>query len=107
MSQKMKGLMSFYALVTNFDQLRDLDGWMKWVVVKGYETRCDILEKKYKVKPYKLTDKQLLDGSWYRFKKYPLETRLPSFIRGWRAARKYYATYGPQVFETPMYYNES
>jgi RNA-directed DNA polymerase len=31
------------------------------------------------------------------------ETALPSFVRGWRAARKYYLTYGLTDVEPPQY----
>jgi len=101
---KMSGLMSFYALLEDRNGLAELDGWLSRQIyaaaIKRYETGL------FPVTPRAIMNiKNVIDGSWYTadFTGDRLDARLPSFVRGWAAARKYYMTYGLNNVQSPTY----
>lgn len=101
---KMRGLMSFYPLVSSVDQLRRLDGWLWNVLDRALRERqkaLGALGHAY-TRPSRA---DLLSGAWYNEPKIKNETRLPSFVRAWRAARKYYFRYGLKDISPPSYYS--
>lgn len=102
--RKMRGLMSFYPLVSSIEQLSDLDGWLLSVVFRALREREKALAKlgHFYTRPSK---SEIISGSWYQEKTIKNETRLPSFVRAWRAARKYYLKYGLADIEPPSYYS--
>lgn len=103
--RRFKGLMSFYPLVTQVDQFAMLDGWLISVLRRALRERARLL-KKFGVKLSPLTERQIIDGSWYKFQNgIQLETGAPSFVLAWRAARKAYRQYGLADFESPAYYS--
>ena len=53
----------------------------------------------------RLTKDQLLSGSWYDYPQIRNDASLPSFVRAWRAARKYYRRYGLSGIQPPRYYS--
>jgi len=52
-----------------------------------------------------LLKSELLSGEWYNYPQIRNDARLPSFVRGWRAARRYYLRYGLKSIEPPSYYS--
>ncbi|MGN6516973.1 MAG: hypothetical protein ACTHLR_14160 [Rhizomicrobium sp.] len=101
---KVRGLMSFYPLVDSPEQLVQLDGWLLSVVSRALRER----EKSLHAIGYSYERpslKELLNGEWYKHAAIKNETQLPSFVRGWRAARKYYFRYGVKNIVPPSYYS--
>ena len=101
---KMRGLMSFYPLVSSLEQLSALDGWLLSVLQRALREREKVLRglgHTY-ARPSKA---EILSGNWYRETTIRNETRLPSFVRAWRAARKYYFRYGLKDIKPPSYYS--
>ncbi|HBF56599.1 MAG TPA: hypothetical protein DDW72_22275, partial [Afipia sp.] len=99
----MKGFMGFYALLDDPDALARLDGWFVSTVKQA-------LYKRYKILGISKTfsSNELILGSWYNSAKYSTskfdpKPRMPSFVRGWAAARKYYFAYGLDGVEPPKY----
>lgn len=112
--RRVKELMSFYALLDDKEKLRYLDGWLAGVIERAMRKRDKILREKYDTAGLTPSSESLIRGDWlnldsWRGDKKP-EVRLPSFVRGWRAARKYYMTFGLKDIEPPKYgyqYNNS
>jgi RNA-directed DNA polymerase len=102
---RFKGLMSFYPLVTTVEQFATLDGWLLSVIRRAHRERARILKKQFDVTVPPLKRKWLLDGSWYQYDQIVLETTVPSFVLGWRTARKAFKQYGLSDFEVPTYYS--
>lgn len=107
MLRKMKGLMGFYCLLDDSSELRKLDGWMLSVVRRAMVVRSRVLLTKYGKLCPTPTNAQLATGNWLDTKAWRggdlPETRMPSLIRGWRAARKHYYTFGLENVEAPTY----
>lgn len=102
----VRGLLAFYPLVTTSDSLKQLDGWLKNVVQRAIVERNKLIKNEGLPAnlQYKISEPFLISGDWYN-SSVPNETRLPSFVLGWRAARKYYARYGLSGIEGPSYYS--
>jgi hypothetical protein len=99
--------MSFYALLDDKERLQYLDGWLAGVIERAMRKRDKILQAKYGTTGLKPSSESLIRGDWmnlsaWRGEQKP-EVRLPSFVRGWRAARKYYMTFGLKDVEPPKY----
>lgn len=106
---KIKGYMSFYCLINNGDKFKELDGWLINTLFLAYKKRCRMLQKRGYKQPIIPKDK-LISGNWYIPQKsrngnghFTPETRLPSFLRGWRAARKFYYVFGLEEISKPNY----
>jgi len=96
-----KSLLSFYPLVTNSEQFRELDGWLLNVLRRAQKRRMILIQQH--VPNYRVyTEDELLSGSWY-VSEIPNETRLPSFFRAWRYVRKLLNVFGASRFPTPDY----
>lgn len=100
---KMRGLMSFYPLVTSLEQLRELDGWLLSALGRALKEREKVL-KAMGNSYSRPNTRDLVSGAWYGEKKIKNETMMPSFVRAWRAARKYYFRYGLKDIKPPSYY---
>jgi len=100
----VRGLMAFFPLTTRISELRSLDGWLLNVVSRAQRERMRVLAA-FGYTQSVLTKAQLLDGSWYQYPAIFNDVRLPSFVRGWRAARKYYLRYGLSGIDAPSYYS--
>lgn len=100
----VRGLMAFFPLATRIGELRELDGWLLNVFTRAQRERVRVLAAFGHNQP-RLTKAQLLDGSWYNYPQVFNDARLPSFVRGWRAARKYYLRYGLSGIDAPSYYS--
>lgn len=104
---KMRGLMSFYALLDHKEALQELDGWLLNSVQRAMRVRNEIISKSYGWSTLRPSKSVLLKGSWldlanWNGTDYP-EVEFPSFVRGWRAARRYYLIYGLKDVEPPKY----
>jgi hypothetical protein len=103
---RFRGLMSFYPLVTSVEQFRELDGWLIDIVLRALKERYRILKEKWGIDQSLLTKDDLINGTWYQYQRgIRLETRVPSFVLAWRAARKAFKQYGLTDFDQPNYYS--
>lgn len=105
--RRMKGLMGFYCLLDDPDTLRQLDGWILSIVRRAMVKRNKILTSKFSRDCPTPTNAELATGSWldtaaWREEPFP-DARMPSLVRGWRAARKHYFTFGLEHVEAPNY----
>lgn len=105
--KKMRGLMSFYALLDDQDTLRSLDGWLVNSLRQATRKRNAILIKKFGYSSISPSNIDLIKGNWIDSSCWDGEDkpdfRIPSFRRGWRAARKYYYTFGLKDVRPPKY----
>ena len=107
--KKIRGYMSFYCLIDHGEILKELDGWLVYAILSVYKKREKFLDGLGLQYP-DINKSSIISGSWYTpqidfdgkglFKP---EVRLPSFIRGWRAARKFYYIFGLENVEKPKY----
>lgn len=105
--KSMRGLMGFYALLEQKSPLATLDGWLTNSIKRALRKRNTILNSRYNINGLSPDEESLIVGDWldiqaWRGNDYP-EAGLPSFVRGWRAARKHYYTFGLENVEPPSY----
>lgn len=110
--RKMRGLMGFYCLIENSESLRELDGWILNTVRRAMVTRRQVLTHRFGRDCPTPCNRDLALGSWLsvgawrRFEegdRDELEVIFPSLVRGWRAARKHFFTYGLESVQAPGY----
>ncbi|GAA5656924.1 hypothetical protein Brsp06_03297 [Brucella sp. NBRC 13694] len=111
--KRMKGLMGFYCLVEDSTLLKELDGWTLNIVRRACVHRDRILKNKYGATSPTPSNKELALGSWLSLDAWhdrgdgtdteEVEVIFPSLVRGWRAARKHYFTYGLESVQAPGY----
>jgi RNA-directed DNA polymerase len=101
---KVKGLMSFYVLMSDPGQLSDLDGWLLNSVRRALTERYKVIGANFGLQQKPPTKAQLKNGGWYTHPTIRSETRCPSFLRGWRGARKYFLRFGLGDVTPPLYY---
>lgn len=99
--------MGFYCLIEDPSALREIDGWMLSIVRRSMKLRNEILSVEYGMNCPTPNKKQLATGSWldsgaWRGSDLP-ESSMPSLVRGWRSARKYYYTFGLEKVQAPAY----
>lgn len=105
----MRGLMGFYALIEQKNRLQALDGWLVDILLRGMKARASVLSVQYNAQGLLPNKPLLISGDWLNLdawdisSNYP-ERSLPSFVRGWRAARKHYFTFGLEDVQPPNYY---
>lgn len=99
----VRGLLAFYPLVSRASTLKMLDGWLKNIILRAIRERNKLLLSQG-LTPYKIDESALIDGSWHS-SDVNNETSLPSFVLGWRAARKYYKRFGLSDIQSPSYYS--
>ena len=105
--RRMKGLMGFYCLLDSSSELRKLDGWMLSIIRRAMVKRNEILASQYSSQCPTPSNQELATGTWldkraWRGDPKP-EAKMPSLVRGWRAARKHYFTFGLEHVEAPNY----
>jgi RNA-directed DNA polymerase len=100
----IRGLMAFFPLTTDVRQLAELDGWLLNVITRAQRERVRMLGG-FGHALARLTKQQIIDGSWYHYPLVNNDAALPSFVRAWRAARKYYLRYGLAQIQPPSYYS--
>lgn len=113
--RKMRGLMGFYCLIEDPRPLKDLDGWM----VNAVRRACSERAKRLALLPSQgcptPNNRDLISGDWLNLSHWrsddegvvPPEVQFPSFVRGWRAARKHYFTFGLEGVQSPAYESSS
>lgn len=100
----IRGLMGFMPLMTNRRQLEQLDGWLLNILLRAQRERVRVsIAHGYPLE--RLSRAQIVDGSWYNFGDIQQDSAAPSFVRAWRAARKFYLRYGLVGIEPPAYYS--
>jgi hypothetical protein len=104
---RMRGLMGFYALLDDHKALARLDGWLVSTIKQALFKRYKIMgTKKITIKVPNL--QSLIHGHWYFGHLYNApgfspDARMPSFVRAWAAARKYYYAFGLESVDPPRY----
>lgn len=101
----MRGLMGFLPLITDPEQLIALDGWLLNVMRRAQRERVRVLHNHFGTVTSRLTGNDLITGGWYNYPLINNDASLPSFVRAWRVARKYYKRYGLSGIEPPRYYS--
>lgn len=103
----MKGMMGFYCLLDDAEELRQIDGWMLSAVRRAMVKRNLILESRFSNRCPTPNNAELATGNWLDLSAWHgtqlPEARMPSLVRGWRAARKHYFTFGLEQVEAPNY----
>lgn len=110
--KRMQGLMGFYCILEDSRRLKILDGWMVNHIRRTMVERNRILRLKYKATCPTPSNAELISGSWLNLGAWTgdpeeIEPGLPSFVRGWRAARKHYLTFGLEDVQPPEYGDDS
>ena len=107
--KKIRGYMSFYCLIENGEDFHEMDGWLCDAVYQACRNRKKYLQKMGYSYP-SITKDNLISGKWYTPQPnksgkglFEPEVRLPSFVRGWRAARKFYYIFGLEEVSKPKY----
>jgi retron-type reverse transcriptase len=105
---RMRGLMGFYALLDDKEALARLDGWLVSTIRQALFKRYKIIGKAKKTTTKLPNLQSLIDGNWYfgQFYNTPSfqpDARMPSFVRAWAAARKYYYAFGLEGVDPPRY----
>jgi retron-type reverse transcriptase len=108
----MRGLMGFYSLLEDKKRLQELDGWMANHIRRVMVERNKILSATYSANCPCPNNLSLINGKWLNLGAWTgdpneVEAGLPSFVRGWRAARKHYLTFGLEDVEPPQYGSDS
>lgn len=100
---KMRGYMGFYCLIDKNTDLKEIDGWLASNLYQAARKRAEYLNSLghlYTPPSFQ----SLVTGEWFTDPhNMGLNLKLPSLLRGWRAARKYYFTYGLEDVEAPDY----
>lgn len=110
--KRMQGLMGFYCILEDSRRLKILDGWMVNHIRRTMVYRNRLLRSTYRADCPTPTNAQLIDGSWLNLGAWTgdpeeVEPNMPSFVRGWRAARKHYLTFGLEDVQPPQYGGDS
>lgn len=99
----MKGLMAYYCLVDDHDQLHALDGWLLDALHRACRERRKLLAGLGSaLAPLGKSD--LISGSWFHYPAIPQETTCPSFFLAWRAARKKWERHGIRGIHIPKHF---
>ncbi|WP_081941948.1 reverse transcriptase domain-containing protein [Spirochaeta lutea] len=87
-----KGIMSFYPLIDNEKQIRDLDGWLVNAVFKAVKQRAKLLERhnlsRSHIYPFKASRKDLLAYCNRTIVKKKHLLKIPSFMTIYKAIKK-------------------
>jgi len=110
---RMRGLMGFYCLIEDSAQLKALDGWTLNVVRRACVHRRNILLSNHGRDCPTPSNRELALGTWLSENAWrdegetsspeDVEAVFPSLVRGWRAARKHFFTYGLEGVQAPGY----
>lgn len=100
----LRGLMAFFPLTKDIEQLRELDGWLLSVVRRAIRERVRVINS-FGHPHTDLSKAQVLAGDWYFHPEIFNDTSLPSFVRAWRVSRKFYLRYGLADIRPPSYYS--
>ncbi|WP_429814845.1 reverse transcriptase domain-containing protein [Ensifer sp. B1-9] len=111
--KRMKGLMGFYCLIEDPTLLKALDGWTLNIVRRACVRRQRLLVAQYGRDCPTPSNQELALGTWLSEAAWrdegnaaeadDVEAVFPSLVRGWRAARKHFFTYGLEGVQAPGY----
>jgi hypothetical protein len=111
--KKMRGLMGFYCLIEDPAVLKELDGWTVNMVRRACVERRRILRLRYRRNCPTPSNEELILGNWIAPSAWRerdgnsddnnVEVAFPSLVRGWRAARKHFFTFGLEGVQAPGY----
>lgn len=101
---RVRGLMGFLPLISEVDQLAELDGWLVAAIRRAQRERVRMAAARGSTVP-KPVERLLIDGSWYNFPLFDQDTALPSFVPAWRASRKFSRQYGLGRIGRATYYS--
>ncbi|MBF0562156.1 MAG: hypothetical protein HQL37_09070 [Alphaproteobacteria bacterium] len=93
-------------MITDPAPLIALDGWLVSVLHRALKERERVLAKNFAIETYTApSERSIITGDWFVFPEMQgeIEPRCPSFVRGWRAARKYYYAFGTRGLSPPAY----
>ncbi|WP_170411254.1 reverse transcriptase domain-containing protein [Ruegeria atlantica] len=107
----MRGLMGFYCLIEDPTILKALDGWTVNMVRRACVQRRQILRSRYGRNCPTPSNEELILGNWISPSAWrdegddddDVEVQFPSLVRGWRAARKHFFTFGLEGVQAPGY----
>lgn len=92
--KNIAGAVSYFSLVDDSSQFRELDGWLINVLDRALRRRVEMVRTMRRRPRHRLpTREELIEGTWYRFS-IGMETRAPSFFTAWRAAKKSWSQHG-------------
>jgi RNA-directed DNA polymerase len=100
----VRGLMAFFPLTTSVSQLSALDGWLLSIVRLAQRERARMLVA-FGHSQARLKKHEVLSGEWYQYPAVRNDMQLPSFVRAWRASRRYYLRFGLSNISAPAYYS--
>lgn len=100
----IRGLMAFLPLVQNSAQLKELDGWLLNILRRAQRERAKVVAS-FGGTLAVIPETELIDGSWYVYPLISQDMTLPSFVRCWRVAKKFYRRYGLSRIKPPPYYS--
>lgn len=104
---QMRGYMGFFCLLDDAAPLKELDGWLLSTIRRAQAKRNLELGARYGAACPTPSNRQLATGSWLDARAWrggmPPNARVPSLVRGWRAARKHYFTFGLEEVQAPNY----
>lgn len=98
-----RNVMSFYPFVESA-QAKELDGWLIDVVLRAYAHRRRLLHDKHGIEPATITREQLISGSWYDYPRVGADSRLPSFTRSLKYAKRVARMYDIRQLPSPGYF---
>jgi hypothetical protein len=101
---RYKGVMAFYPLVDDFHQLQELDGWLLRSVHSTLKKRRSLFEANGIIDlppPAGLSMKEIIGFASVSSEGFPLDLRLPSFVRIGRVLHRAAMTYGPNAIAHP------
>ena len=87
-----KGIMSFYPLLTDEEQLRKLDGWLSSVIIRSLNLRARLLKNwgfnRDNIFPFNVNKKELIERCKITLINGKPLLEIPSFLRIYRAIQK-------------------
>lgn len=95
-----RGLMAYFCLVNDKQQLKALDGWLINIMCRAIKERSKLLGKLgHSYTPLHQDD--LLAANWYQHAQIQNDARVPSFYLAWRASNAAWERYGPKGIHIP------
>lgn len=102
--RRIRGLMGFLPLISDIDQLAELDGWLVSAFRRAQRERMRMAAVRG-LRVVRPREAILINGSWYNFPNLVQDARLPSFVLAWRASKKFSRRYGLARIGTATYYS--
>ncbi len=102
---RSSGIMAFFPLITDVEQLRLLDGWLLNALRGALERRRKLLIQKFGLASYpSLRKDELIDGDWYSMAATGIlnSVKLPSILRAWKYSRRGLSAFGLRQFPSRL-----